>query len=469
MTRTEILEKIEVFTAEQLFNFISQGIVKLDEIKNTGELDASKRHAIIALQNQRTLEEDELWKKNHHSKEGCLKYIDLYPNGKHTNSAKDLLENYIWLEYSNNLDGCKRYLIEFPRGKYANEARQKIKEAEDILEAINKNPNSKPPSSIRDYLKRGIIQIEDLRSIGIPSEIIDKVINSYNSQNYTGLGEAPNSIPDGFTEVYFWGIRGSGKTTALASVLSTANKLGFIEFSAGPGFNYMLQLQETFSNPIAVLPSGTPDQTQYLPFTLKKPNEKYYRSISLIELSGEIFQGFLYKNANKKFDSDEKEKTFNKLISFLQSDNRKIHFFFVDYEKENNPDQNNYTQANYLNSAAIFFNNPKYDFFRKSTDAIYVVVTKSDLMDKNSQSRSQQIKEYLKGKSYVAFINSLRNKCVDNSINNGKVLGISFSLGKVYFTEICEFNDETAINIIDILMRRIKPQSKNILDEFINR
>jgi hypothetical protein len=43
-----------------------------------------------------------------------------------------------------------------------------------------------------------------------------------------------------------------------------------------------------------------------------------------------------------------------------------------------------------------------------------------------------------------------------------------FSLGKVYFTELCEFDDTTSKNIIDILMRRI-PQSKTSILEIFNK
>jgi hypothetical protein len=60
----------------------------------------------------------------------------------------------------------------------------------------------------------------------------------------------------------------------------------------------------------------------------------------------------------------------------------------------------------------------------------------------------------------------LRNKCVQHSINGERIIGIPFSLGSVYFEQICEFNPETAENIIDVLMRRIKPSEKSILDVF---
>lgn len=466
MNKQDILNRIEDFSAEQLFEYIKQGVVTLEELRSTGELDASKRHLIVkfGLKNER--EEDEFWNIHQKSKEGCQSYVNQYPNGKYIEKAKELLDNFIWAEYSNNISSYKKYIYDFPNGKYVDAAKEKISEGENILVKLRKNPNSYPSSVIRKHLKNGIISEEDLKEIGVPLQVIEKLNNIYESPDFSNLGDIPEKIPEGFSEVYFWGIRGSGKTTALAAVLSTANRLGYVELAEGPGYNYMLQLQNIFDKKISVLPSGTPDKTQYLPFTLQKTTEKNCRSVSLIELSGEIFQGFLYKNANKPFPTVEYEKTFNRLIDFLKSNNRKIHFFFIDYAKQNDLDQNNYTQANYLSAAAAFFNNPSNNVFRNTTDAIYVVVTKSDLMGENLEIRLEKINNYLQGNNFTGFINSLRNKCKEHSINNGKVLGTPFSLGKVYFNEICDFNDESAKNIIDILMRRIKPQKNRILDLF---
>lgn len=152
----------------------------------------------------------------------------------------------------------------------------------------------------------------------------------------------------------------------------------------------------------------------------------------------------------------------------LSSDNRKIHFFFVDYHRSNTPDQDNFTQANYLNAAATFFNNPEYNIFGRSTDAIYVVVTKSDLIPGDDNVRKQKISEYLKNSNFIAFVESLKSKCKEHHINHKKLLATQFSLGKVYFSEICQFDDTTSRNIIDILMRRVPQKKKSILD-YLNK
>lgn len=426
--------------AEILFNAIDYGIVTLEELRNTGNLDASIRREITALIKQRDKKEEDFWEHAKHTEQGCKEYLTKFPVGKFVYEANNQIT-----------------VFEKERSKNK-------KEREALINRVKMNPNSFPPDMIQEFLDNNIISKYDLLEFGIPEEVINRLNNI--ETPLPKLGETPDSIPDGYTEVYFWGIPGSGKTCALAAVLSTANKLGYLEIARGPGYDYMLQLQNMFSNKISILPGPSPvDTTQYLPFTLKKPDERFYRSVSLIELSGEIFQCFLYKNANKKLKPGH-EKTFDSLIRFLNGKNRKIHFFFIDYNKGNKPDSDGYCQSDYLNAAATFFNDKQNNLFSKTTDAIYIVLTKSDLIPCEKSERLNHIKDHLQSNNFLAFVNSLRSKCKENSINDNRLLSTNFALGKVYFEQICEFEMETASNIIDILMRRIDPQKQSILDVF---
>ncbi|MBA6151522.1 hypothetical protein [Gelidibacter maritimus] len=438
MNSEDILNRVEDFTAEQLFEFINQEIVSLDELRTTGNLDASKRKAITTLQNEYKHVDDGAWKNYRHTEEGCRTYLTEFPTGIHASEAKQKLENY------------------------AEESRKRETEKIEILEKLRTNKNSFSADDIQGYLGNGTLSRNDLLHVGIPEGVIDRLNNIVLPQ--LRMGKTPDSIPDGYTEVYFWGIPGSGKTCALSAVLSTANTKGYLEFAQGPGFKYMTGLKNIFANSTAILPPPSPvDSTQYLPFVLRKGNEDP-RSVSLIELSGEIFQCFFHKNAGDNLPTPEHEATLDSLLRFLDGDNRKIHFFFVDYEKKNNLDVDGYTQADYLQAAAIYFKDN--NIFSKSTDAIYIVVTKSDLMPSIDKNKVNDINVYLQNANFTSFINSLKVRCKENSINSGKILGTHFSLGEVYFDQICSFDSETSENIIDILIRRIAPNKKSILDVF---
>lgn len=441
MDKQKIIANVSSLTADQLFYEIKQGNITFPELKETGNLDPTKRKKIEDLQTQLSSQDDAAWERARYGNEASIRdYIANHPAGKHLEEAKAKI-------------------------KELEEQRHRAQAAKQgILENLRRNPNSCTPGMIQGYLQSGTITEDDLRYCGIPHSIINKLNNIVPPR--LQLGETPNSIPDGYTEVYFWGIPGSGKTCALAATLSTAEKLGYLEIAIGPGYDYMTRLKNIFITENAILPPPSPvETTQYLPFVLNKGNDKP-RSVSLIELSGEIFQCFFRKNANLPLQSQQHENTFNSLIRFLNGRNRKIHFFFIDFEKENDPDSDGYTQGDYLSAASTFFKNN--DIFGKSTDAIYVVITKSDLMTnaKTYQERVEYSKQHLQTKNFSAFVNALKDRCRQHSINAGKLTVEPFSLGKVYFQQICDFDNSSATKIIDVLIERIPPSKKSILDVF---
>ncbi|MBK8855694.1 MAG: hypothetical protein IPN10_16715 [Saprospiraceae bacterium] len=105
----------------------------------------------------------------------------------------------------------------------------------------------------------------------------------------------------------------------------------------------------------------------------------------------------------------------------MKSNNRKVHFFFIDYDRENRPDDDGIKQSDYLAAASTYFKNNAV--FGKSTDAIFVVLTKSDLIiDENGnpipeEKKVEYAKKHLNGHNYLAFINTLKDNCKKYSIN----------------------------------------------------
>jgi len=441
MEKQKILANHDSLTAEQLFEEIKQGNVTLEDLQDEG-VNSEKRKKIIELQKKLDEKDDAYWERVRYGNEAALgDYITNFQAGKHIAEAKERI----------------RFLGE--------ERRKAAGKKVEILENLHQNPNSYSPAEIIDYLSKDTITKDDLRDCNIPDNVIDTIYNI--TPPRLDLGKPPTAIPEGYTEVYFWGIPGSGKTCALAALLSTAYKAGFLSLAHGPGYDYMTRLKNIFIEGNAILPPPSPvETTQYLPFTLKRREEKDLRSISLIELSGEIFQCFYYLNATQPLPSQSHVDTFNTLKSFLSSHNRKIHFFFIDYAKGNKRDTNGYTQSDYLEAASLYFSNPNNKVFGKLTDAIYVVLTKSDLMPCKKEERVAKAKEHLENKSFSSFISTLKKNCQDHRINAGKLMLEPFSLGKVYFQQICDFDNSTAMEIINILLDRVPQSKKSILDVF---
>ncbi|GAA3623219.1 hypothetical protein [Flavivirga jejuensis] len=441
MDKNAMLLNITSLTVEQLFEEIKTGKVTLDELKNTGQLDAQKRRDIQELLNDLERIDNEAWEKAKYSDELALRdYITRFPNGKHVQEAKNSIK-----------------FLEEERGR--THAQKRV-----ILDKLKTNLNEYAPDQILDYLRNGILNHNDLLDLGISTKVLDALTST--KQSSLKLGKTPQSIPDGYTEVYFWGIPGSGKTCALGALLSTAHKAGYLEYAMGPGYDYMTQLKNIFVDDIAILPPPSPtDSTQYLPFTLKTSKENNARSVSLIELSGEIFQCFYNKNAGQELPSQSHQETFDSLMRFLRGNNRKIHFFFIDFDKKNKRDADGYLQSDYLEAASSFFNKPENKVFGKSTDAIFLVVTKADLIPGEDKERIDKAKEYL-NEGFLALINTLKGICKKNRINGGELTVEPFSLGKVYFQQLCEFDNTSAQEIIKTFMKRIRPSKKSILDLF---
>lgn len=450
MERNIILENIANLTAEQLFDEIKEGNITLDELINTGYLDITKRKKIILLQQKLDSIDNNDWELAKYGNESALfDYITKHPAGKHINEAKQ-----------------KIYFLKQQR---ASAEAQK----QTILNKIKQNPNFYPPAKIIELLQNGICE-SDLLDCNIPQSAIENLYNIVTPN--LDLGPTPTTIPPGFTEVYFWGTTGSGKTCALGAVLQMAQRKGYLNIAPGPGHRYAVQLKNIFSHDEIAndyLPAPTPvENTQYLPFTLKRPDEKGTRSVSLIELSGEIFKCFFDKIAGRPLQSQSHVDTFQSLNSFLKNNNRKIHFFFVDYNRENKPDGNGLTQSDYLSGTSTYFKNNK--IFGKSTDAIFVVLTKCDLLRDESgncvsyEKRVEYAKKYLneENNNYKSFINTLKDICKKESINAGVLTVQPFSLGKVYFQQICDFDGRSASEIVEILMDRIPATRKSILDVF---
>ena len=64
------------------------------------------------------------------------------------------------------------------------------------------------------------------------------------------------------------------------------------------------------------------------------------------------------------------------------------------------------------------------------------------------------------------LINTLKDICKKESINAGVLTVEPFSLGKVYFQQICDFDGSSASAIVEILMDRVPACRTSILDVF---
>ena len=323
-----------------------------------------------------------------------------------------------------------------------------------LLELIRQDHNLLSSAACNDIISRGILNRNDLSKCGIDNGFINKMLTNARSQNFEPARPL-QTIAEPCTEVYFWGIPFSGKTCALGAILSAA-KNGLAARSMIPdnscqGFGYMNRLSTIFSpGRICRLPGGTPVTSTYeMRFDLEDQEHKIHH-VACIDLAGELFTCMFMKDAGEQMRDDHKQalETLHNILLENRSNNRKIHFFVIEYGAEKRI-YNGLPQAEYLNSAAAHLNS--IGLFDSNTDAIYVLISKVDNALYEG-SLEEHLLKYMT-KNYLGFYNNLLLICKEHGINKGRVKIVPFSIGNVCFKDYCQFDATSATKMVDLLVR----------------
>lgn len=323
-----------------------------------------------------------------------------------------------------------------------------------LLELIRQDHNLLSSAACNDIISRGILNRNDLSKCGIDNGFINKMLTNARSQNFEPARPL-QTIAEPCTEVYFWGIPFSGKTCALGAILSAA-KNGLAARSMIPdnscqGFGYMNRLSTIFSpGRICRLPGGTPVTSTYeMRFDLEDQEHKIHH-VACIDLAGELFTCMFMKDAGEQMRDDQKQalETLHNILLENRSNNRKIHFFVIEYGAEKRI-YNGLPQAEYLNSSAAHLNS--IGLFDSNTDAIYVLISKVDNASYEG-SLEEHLLKYMT-KNYLGFYNNLLLICKEHGINKGRVKIVPFSIGNVCFKDYCQFDATSATKMVDLLVR----------------
>ena len=275
------------------------------------------------------------------------------------------------------------------------------------------------------------------------------------------------------TEVYFWGIPSSGKSCALGAILSAANS-GKIARSMQrdpdcQGYGYMNRLANLFktNGSVGTLPAGTAISSTYeMGFNLEAEDGKVH-PITCIDLAGELVR-CMYKHDAREPLTDEQQNVLQTLTDVLidnRTDNRKIHFFVIEYGAEDRLYEN-LPQSVYLDAAVAYIQ--RTGIFKKDTDGLYLLITKVDKAHAVGEELREKLRAYISD-NYQGFYNGLCKICKDNEINGGKVEIQPFTLGSVCFQNYCKFKDETAATVVRTLINRSYGYKTGKLSSIVNK
>lgn len=424
---------VPVFASQQGIDRVAKAVLEGDftelELQNTGQLtpnDMQKLQSAIK-KNKAEVEEDRLWQQAQqlNTISAYQEYLDTYrPNGKYVTLAETLIA------------GLKAVNDNLTKEQYINALKQDINAYNTVI------------------LNSYGITYQDLIDAGI--RIPDSIKRIWNDSGIDlQIGETPDSIPSGRTEIYFWGAPGSGKTCTISALLSTAKRLGYFIPQQGDGLMYMTQLSNLFIDEAATLPPPTAiEVTQGLSFDLREKDLTSH-PVTLIELSGEIFECFSQAIMGQELPNDGHLTAYNSLLKFLgTTQNPKYHFFVIDV---NNKKRDSYglTQMDYLQNAALFFQ--QNQIFNSSTAGINILVTKSDLLGKTAEDRKSNAIRTLEER-YKNFVNQLKIIAYNHQLirrQQDPIPVIPFTLGDVYLQTKCIFDPTMSEEIIKMLQQNV--------------
>lgn len=316
--------------------------------------------------------------------------------------------------------------------------------------------------------------ITDLnRFKGIDSDFIKAMMSNEKRIAFTTPRDITELTKVPSTEIYFWGIPSSGKTCAIGAILSAANNgktaLSMPKDNECQGYYYMSRLSELFHNDgtIGILPEGTPTKATYeMAFDLEDHNHKLH-PITCIDLAGELVKCMFKSDAQIPLQVDEQQAldTMTNVLVKNKTGNRKIHFFVIDYGAEKKLYEG-LPQRTYLDGAVAYLQ--KTEIFKKDTDAIYLLITKTDKIKKKGEDFILELKEHI-NENYLQFLNGLKMICRENEINDGEVDIIPFTLGEVCFQNYCRFKEKTAAYVVNKILERSYGYKPGKLNRMVNK
>lgn len=379
-------------------------------------------------------------------------YMRSHP-GSHTTeiaSMRDNITDDVDWDNANkaaNSDAYRAYLAKHPQGRWAYEAQSRINAAagrDAFVSEMRADINDKTPEEIQYAVNNNIITWADVESVYGPKRTM--AIQNFIDMPPIDVTQPPKLLQPDSTEIYFWGTPSSGKTCALGSLLSGAENYYNLEAQLCQGFHYMTRLKGVFRpNQLCSLPPSTSvDEIQEMIFTLYDRNSGKLHKMTFIDLAGEIFRA-IYFNLIGQIVDEQHMMTLNHVQNFLlDKRNPKIHFFVVEYGAENKQWENIYMK-DYLSTCALYVKENK--ILKRST-GVYILVTKCDKIGNDIDlvaQAEQYVQDYL-----PSFYNNLNNACIESGIKDFQV--IPFSIGNVFASKICEYDDSFVYDVLDTLL-----------------
>lgn len=422
----------------------------------------NSKYAPIALERL----EEEAWQSCDNNDIASLRsYLASYPDGRYSATAMAIVEELerllreedeIWsaCQERNSITGYESYIRQYPQGKYIAQVRLVIDEMlekerkvkEELFMDMSYSPESFPWAFVADIIKYQEVKYNGCTISVTPEELVDNKLIRRSALNHIASGitfhdalqqsfDSLPPLPDGNTDVYFFGVPASGKSTVLSAILTLGDSRGLTRYKTNmlngidPCISYYEALMTNLGYEMLPPRTGT-DTCNTMGINLYSQDQKYCNPLSFVEIGGEYFVGVTERLAgNNTMGGDI---SAHGATSYLGNDNRKLLFFLIDYSSavETNSKMD-VLQKKCLSRALDVFS--QQSIFSK-TDTVCVIVTKSDKMGVYDPEERYKIAHQYLDYKHKSFMQGLTQACRQFGMNKEvdcQPIVMTFSIGEV--------------------------------------
>lgn len=353
----------------------------------------------------------------------------------------------------------QQFVTAHPYSEHRDEALSKVKALKGaLLQDMKLRPFKYSREAMHQYITSGALTMTDL--VDDSFVLTDRgyshikqypTLSSEQRQLPVSTEAAPESSA-GNTDIFFFGVSGSGKTCVLAGLLSLAGQLGFSFDPKGPGGggNYAMDLSNYARR--SMLPPAT-DQGMVQVIDAEIDDEAgNNHKLAFIEMSGEKTARFASMD-----HSDSLDDLGPGAAGLLTNGNPKVIFFVIDpiNDKDINLGQNatsaiSVKQSNVLDCvSSLLDKNPD---LMSDVVAMHIILTKSDTL--GDFINKDVVMDRLQSDGYAPVLQRMKNICQKYDINKatGFEVGLfPFCVGRFMPGDVYTFDGTDSLKILRVV------------------
>ncbi len=265
------------------------------------------------------------------------------------------------------------------------------------------------------------------------------------------------SIADeGCTDVYFFGVPGTGKTCLLMGLIgANGSSLGgdyvYSVNLGDSGGQYAMAL-DTFVRKGQTPPPTKGNFTSAINMTITDNKKHIQWPVNLIDMAGEAF---LYNLAINPDNANLADMGLG-VIDLLTNRNKKIFFFIVDPTKDFILDPHTgreVAQSTIINRFIDLVQSPGNAEIMKNVLAVHFIVTKADRLSDDAAERTDKAADILSN-AFGGAVQSLKKFCSSdqgqhiNQKDNYRVKCFPFTIGKFYLGGVFSIQRDTTLDLV---------------------